>query len=221
MYPWQSGSDGREESQRLHLNPRSGRWLPDESHRQRHVNAAVAWNVWQYFQATGDLAFLAGYGAEMLVEIARFWASLASYDRGPDRYQILGVMGPDEYHDGYPDRAEPGLDNNAYTNVMAAWVLCRALRPLELLRDHRQVELTERIGLARRSWSAGTRSAASCSSPSTTGASSASSRATATWRSWTGTATAGATATSAGWTGSWRPRATPSTATRPPSRPTS
>jgi alpha,alpha-trehalase len=25
MYPWQSGSDGREESQRVHLNPRSGR----------------------------------------------------------------------------------------------------------------------------------------------------------------------------------------------------
>ena len=149
MYPWQSGSDGREETQRLHLNPRSGRWLPDKSHRQRHVNAAVAWNVWQYYQATGDLAFLAGYGAEMLLEIARFWASIASYDRALDRYQILGVMGPDEYHDGYPDRDEPGLDNNAYTNVMAAWVLCRALETVELLPDHRRVELTERIGLAR------------------------------------------------------------------------
>jgi trehalose/maltose hydrolase-like predicted phosphorylase len=149
MYPWQSGSDGREETQRLHLNPRSGRWLPDKSHRQRHVNAAVAWNVWQYYQATGDLAFLRGYGAEMLLEIARFWASIASYDRARDRYQILGVMGPDEYHDGYPDRDEPGLDNNAYTNVMAAWVLCRALETVELLGDHRRVELAERLGLAR------------------------------------------------------------------------
>ena len=64
MYPWQSGSDGREETQRLHLNPRSGRWLPDKSHRQRHVNVAVAWNVWQYYQATGDLAFLAGRGRD-------------------------------------------------------------------------------------------------------------------------------------------------------------
>ena len=109
----------------------------------------MAWNVWQYYQATGDLAFLAGYGAEMLLEIARFWASIASYDRALDRYQILGVMGPDEYHDGYPDRDEPGLDNNAYTNVMAAWVLCRALETVELLPDHRRVELTERIGLAR------------------------------------------------------------------------
>ena len=149
MYPWQSGSDGREETQRLHLNPRSGRWLPDRSHRQRHVNAAVAWNVWQYYQATGDLAFLEADGAEMLVEIARFWASSATYNRALDRYELRGVMGPDEYHDGYPGRDEPGLDNNAYTNVMAAWVLCRALETLELLGDHRRVELAERLGLAR------------------------------------------------------------------------
>jgi trehalose/maltose hydrolase-like predicted phosphorylase len=147
MYPWQSGSDGREETQRLHLNPASGRWLPDRSHRQRHVNIAIAYNVWQYYQVTGDLAFLEAYGAEMLLEIARFWASIATYDHGSDRYEIRGVMGPDEYHDGYPDRDEPGLDNNAYTNVMAAWVLCRALETLELLPDHRRTELTERLGL--------------------------------------------------------------------------
>jgi alpha,alpha-trehalase len=147
MYPWQSGSDGREETQRVHLNPQSGRWLADRSHRQRHVNIAVAYNVWQYYQVTGDLAFLDAYGAEMLWEIARFWASIASYDHASDRYEIRGVMGPDEYHDGYPDRDTPGLDNNAYTNVMAAWVLCRALETLALLPDHRRVELAERLGL--------------------------------------------------------------------------
>jgi trehalose/maltose hydrolase-like predicted phosphorylase len=149
MYPWQSGSDGREETQRLHLNPKSGRWLPDRSHRQRHVNIAVAYNVWQYYQVTGDLAFLEAYGAEILLEIARFWASIASYDHGSDRYEIRGVMGPDEYHDGYPGRDEGGLDNNAYTNVMAAWVLCRALETLELLPGHRRTELAERLGLRR------------------------------------------------------------------------
>jgi trehalose/maltose hydrolase-like predicted phosphorylase len=147
MYPWQSGSDGREETQRLHLNPNSGRWLADRSHRQRHVNSAIAYNIWQYYQATGDLAFLAAYGAEMLWEIARFWASIASYRHDLDRYEIRGVMGPDEYHDGYPDRDQGGLDNNAYTNLMAAWVLCRALETLELLPDHRRTELTERLGL--------------------------------------------------------------------------
>jgi hypothetical protein len=49
MYPWQSGSDGREESQRVHLNPLSGRWLTDTSHLQRHVGLAVAYNIWQYY----------------------------------------------------------------------------------------------------------------------------------------------------------------------------
>jgi alpha,alpha-trehalase len=43
MYPWQSGSTGREESQALHLNLHSGRWIPDNSHRQRHINAAIAY----------------------------------------------------------------------------------------------------------------------------------------------------------------------------------
>ena len=83
MYPWQSGSDGREETQRVHLNPLSGRWLPDTSHLQRHVGLAVAYNIWQYYQATGDLEFLADHGAETLLEIARFFAGLADLRRGP------------------------------------------------------------------------------------------------------------------------------------------
>ena len=49
MFPWQSGSNGREETQQLHLNPKSGRWLPDHSHLQRHVNIAIAYNVWQHY----------------------------------------------------------------------------------------------------------------------------------------------------------------------------
>jgi trehalose/maltose hydrolase-like predicted phosphorylase len=145
MFPWQSGSDGREESQKVHLNPESGRWLPDETHLQRHVNAAIAYNVWRYYEATGDMEFLASYGAEMLVEIARFWASIASYQFEHDRYEIRGVMGPDEFHTRYPDAETPGLNNNAYTNVMAAWVLRCAGGVLELLdeerRDHAREEL--------------------------------------------------------------------------------
>ena len=46
MFPWQSGSDGKEETQIVHLNPLSGHWDPDLSHRQRHVNAAIFYNVW-------------------------------------------------------------------------------------------------------------------------------------------------------------------------------
>ena len=93
----------------MHLNPESGRWLPDASHLQRHVNAAIAYNTWQYYQATGDIEFLRFYGAEMILEIARFWASAASYNHALDRYEIKGVMGPDEYHErlSRPRRAGP------------------------------------------------------------------------------------------------------------------
>ncbi|HEX6469774.1 MAG TPA: glycosyl hydrolase family 65 protein [Streptosporangiaceae bacterium] len=149
MYPWQSGGDGREETQRLHLNPNSGRWLPDNSRLQRHVGLAVAYNVWRFYEATGDADFLAEFGAEMLLEIARFFSGLATYDRTLDRYEIRGVMGPDEYHDGYPDRAEPGIDDNAYTNIMTVWVLRRALATLAVLPEYRRVELMERIALQR------------------------------------------------------------------------
>ncbi len=147
-YPWQSGSNGREETQRVHLNPRSGRWLPDNSHLQRHVNIAIAYNVWQHYQVTGSIEFLRFQGAEMLVEIARFLASLSSYNPTLDRYEIRGVMGPDEYHDGYGDSDRPGLDNNAYTNVMTVWVLLRTLEALELLSPHYRREVVGELGLA-------------------------------------------------------------------------
>ncbi|HEV8652232.1 MAG TPA: HAD-IA family hydrolase [Actinomycetes bacterium] len=147
MFPWQSGSNGREETQELHLNPRSGRWLPDHSHLQRHVNIAIAYNVWQHFMVTGSIQFLRFTGAELLLEIARFWSSIATYDPELDRYEILGVMGPDEYHDAYPDSDRPGVSNNTYTNVGAVWVLLRALETLEVLPPHYRQEVTEELRL--------------------------------------------------------------------------
>jgi trehalose/maltose hydrolase-like predicted phosphorylase len=149
MYPWQSAADGREETQLVHLNPRSGRWLRDHSHLQRHVGLTIAHNVWRFHEATGDTEFLAEYGAEIILEVARHFADLADYDRSIDRYRIRGVMGPDEYHDAYPGRDEPGLDDNAYTNVLTAWVLRRALEALALLPEDRRTELRERLALTR------------------------------------------------------------------------
>jgi alpha,alpha-trehalase len=145
MFPWQSGSDGREETDVIYLNPRSGRWMRDHTYLQRHVGSAVAYNVWQYYQVTGDVKFLAESGTEMLLEIARFWASAASHNVELDRYEIRGVMGPDEYHDAYPGATRPGLDNNAYTNAIAAWVLCRAIEALDLLAADERQDLCERL----------------------------------------------------------------------------
>ncbi|WP_378731074.1 beta-phosphoglucomutase family hydrolase [Nocardia brasiliensis] len=133
LFPWQSGSDGREETPSTLFNIRNGQWMPDNSHRQRHIGLAIAYSVWQYYEATADLGFLADYGAEILIEVARLFAGLAEHDPVEDRFDIRGVMGPDEYHDGYPDAPGLGLRNNTYTNVLTAWILARAGDVVELL----------------------------------------------------------------------------------------
>ena len=111
--------------------------------------------MWQFYEVTGDLAYLIDYGTEMLAEIARFWVSSATYDQDRDRYSINGVIGPDEFHSGYPDRPFEGIDNNAYTNVMAVWVILRAFEALELMPLPNRLDLRERLGLTDAEWSVG------------------------------------------------------------------
>ncbi|GHG51353.1 beta-phosphoglucomutase [Sinomonas cellulolyticus] len=147
LFPWQSGSDGREETPRWIFNRRSGHWIPDVSRLQRHVGLAVGFSAWQYFEATQDRFWLLRHGAELIVEVARLFASLAEHDAAADRFHVRGVMGPDEYHTGYPGRAEPGLDDNAYTNVMAAWLCERACRCLSTLQGHDRDDLVARLGI--------------------------------------------------------------------------
>ncbi|MHC5269333.1 glycoside hydrolase family 65 protein [Enterococcus sp. LJL98] len=122
MFPWQSGLDGSEQSQKIHLNPVSGQWKADHSQLQRHVSLAIAYNVWQYWQQTQDLAFMNDYGLEMLLEIAHFWQSAATYRPADGRYSIEGVMGPDEFHENDPNQTTGGLKDNAYTNMMVVWL---------------------------------------------------------------------------------------------------
>lgn len=147
MYPWQSASNGLEETQSVHLNPRTNTWGPDLSRRQRHVNAAIAYNVWQYYQLTGDMSFLSTHGAEMILAISRFWSSITTFNEKRQRYEIHGVMGPDEYHEKYPGSDKPGLSNNAYTNVMVVWIMERALDVLDLLTHERREELVRQLEL--------------------------------------------------------------------------
>lgn len=122
MFPWQSGLDGTEQSQELHLNPISGEWKEDHSRLQRHVSLAIAYNVWQYWHNTQDVDFMENFGLEMMLEIAHFWESAASFDEGNQRYYIDRVMGPDEFHENYPGSEKGGLKNNAYTNMMVVWL---------------------------------------------------------------------------------------------------
>ena len=126
MFPWQSGSDGREETQVVHLNPLTGKWGADFSSFQRHVSLAIAYNVWHYYRATNDIDFMKSYGTEILFDICRFWASKANFNEKNQRYSISNVMGPDEFHEKYPGSKEGGLTDNTYTNLMVAWLFDKA-----------------------------------------------------------------------------------------------
>ena len=147
-FPWQSASAGTEQTPASHYSPLSGRWINDHSALQKHVSLVVAYDSWQYFQRTGDLSWLAERGAELIIEVARYFTSVATFEQQDERLHIAGVMGPDEYHDGYPDAPGRGLRDNTYTNVLAAWVCDRAADCLALLDGHPAEALRDRMRIA-------------------------------------------------------------------------
>lgn len=116
LYPWEAADTGDEVTPDFMLS--GGERVPVLTGREEHhIAADVAYAVVQYVQATGDTDFLHRYGAEMVLEVARFWAGRAERDTA-GTYHIRRVIGPDEYHET--------VDDNAYTNYLAAWVLERA-----------------------------------------------------------------------------------------------
>ena len=133
QYAWESAETGDE------VTPR---WLPHFSDPARlvriwtgdiqiHITADVAYAIMQYWHVTGDDTFLRDYGAEMILEGARFWAARAELefdDMGQRSYAIRDVIGPDEYHDH--------VDNNSFTNYMCRWHLQTALDVYEWLAEH-------------------------------------------------------------------------------------
>ncbi|MBN3039807.1 MAG: glycoside hydrolase family 65 protein [Candidatus Omnitrophica bacterium] len=153
MFPWQSGSTGKEETQIIHLNPLSGQWGPDLSRRQRHVSFAIAYNIWQHWRRAGDLGFLIRYGAEIILSVARFWASLVKYDHSDKKYHTYGVMGPDEFHEKLPRSNRQGLKDNAYTNMMIVWTLLKAQEVIKLLPEGHKARLMKKIKLEQKEFS--------------------------------------------------------------------
>jgi len=87
-----------------------------------HRNGAIAYAIYNYTNYTGDTTYLDTYGIEVLVEISRFWVSRVNYNSYKNVYMILGVTGPNEY--------ENNVNNNWYTNTMAAWTLKYTLEQL-------------------------------------------------------------------------------------------
>lgn len=88
-----------------------------------HRNSTIAYAIYNYTNYTGDESFLKTKGIEMLVAISRFWADRVHYSKRNDRYMIHGVTGPNEY--------ENNVNNNWYTNTMAAWTLRYTLGSLD------------------------------------------------------------------------------------------
>jgi beta-phosphoglucomutase family hydrolase len=147
-FPWQSAGNGRERTPDYWWMPSKQKWIRDYTRHEIHVNGAIAFNVWQYYQVTMDEQFMFSYGCEILIEIARFFATFAKYNATRERYEIHGVIGPDEFHNGYPNFEKPGINNNAYTNIMAVWTLCRALEVLEKLPADRRDHICRRLHIA-------------------------------------------------------------------------
>ena len=128
QYAWESAATGDE------VTPA---WVPDHNGKELvriwtgdieiHISADVAYAIMQYWQVTGDDGFMRDYGAEIILDTARFWADRAEREEvgGRHRYSFRDVIGPDEYHDH--------VDNNIYTNRMAQWHLQTALELLTWL----------------------------------------------------------------------------------------
>ena len=141
LYAWESADTGEETTPEQVLDP-EGHVIPILCGLyEHHISADIAYAVWQYWQATLDNDFFRAAGAEILVETARFWASRATLE-SDGRYHIRGVIGPDEYHEI--------IDDNAFTNMMAAWTIARGLDAIAELGKQwpaHQHEIRQRLAL--------------------------------------------------------------------------
>ncbi|MEE8359892.1 MAG: glycosyl hydrolase family 65 protein [Candidatus Omnitrophota bacterium] len=119
MFPWESADTGEE------ATPAWSKGLDGSvikiytMEMEYHITADIAYGVNHYYTATGDKDFMIRYGLEIMLETARFWASIVRYNRKKRRYEIKRVIGPDEFHEE--------TNNNAYTNILAKWNLLRAI----------------------------------------------------------------------------------------------
>lgn len=144
MFAWESADTGDE------VTPR---WVPDAEGKELvriwcgdielHITSDIAYAVWQYWKATGDEQWMLRYGAELMLDTAKFWGTRVEWNADRACYEIRDTIGPDEYHDH--------VDNNAFTNYLVQWHLETALSLWERLQtDHPAIaaELGTRLNLS-------------------------------------------------------------------------
>ncbi|OLS24720.1 MAG: Kojibiose phosphorylase [Candidatus Heimdallarchaeota archaeon LC_3] len=127
QFPWESADTGDEitpkEMGDLIRGYKTRVWTGDEEH---HIVADVAYEIDHYYVVTGDDSFLIQYGAEILLETARFWVSRVEFDPQRRMYVINKVIGPDEYHEH--------VNNSVFTNFMARWNINKAFEYIEKMK---------------------------------------------------------------------------------------
>ncbi|TLX75343.1 glycoside hydrolase family 65 protein [Labilibacter sediminis] len=100
-----------------------------------HRNGAIAYAIHNYIRHTGDKKYLEEYGLDVLVGISRFWSQRATFSPAKNKYVILGVTGPNEY--------ENNINNNWYTNKMAAWCLKYTMESLNWVKENNPTRYNE------------------------------------------------------------------------------
>jgi len=121
---WESADTGEEETPKWGRDAKTGKPVRILTGEQEvHITGDVMWAIWQYYLATSDKSFLLDYGIEMFLETARYWSSRVKYNPLRDSYEILEVIGPDEFHEG--------VKNNYYTNYLAKWNLLKTIELIE------------------------------------------------------------------------------------------
>ena len=126
QFAWESADTGEEETPDWAIDI-DRTVIKIHTHKmEHHLTADIAYAINKYYIATGDDKFMQDAGFEMLIEIARFWASRVQYNKKKGKYEIKHVIGPDEFH--------VGVDNNAFTNMMAKWNLFVVAKMLERLK---------------------------------------------------------------------------------------
>ena len=130
-FAWESAADGSETTPTWVIDPADRTklvriWTGD---LEIHITADVAYAVMQYWRATQDESFVLDYGAEIVLDGASYWASMATPE--PDnQFHLRNVVAADEYHDR--------VDDNAFTNLMARWHLRTALDLVKWLKTNHQ-----------------------------------------------------------------------------------
>lgn len=110
---------------------------------EQHITADVAFGAWQYYTVTGDQEFMDNCGYELILDTAKFWVS--RLEEGTDGLlHINDVVGPDEYKEH--------VDDNAFTNNMAAWNIRKAMEYAKKLKQEKPelyAHLAEKLDLPR------------------------------------------------------------------------